>query len=745
MYVTAGGSVKLLDFGAVASFDEPQRPIGTPPCVAPETLSRQAIDARTDMFGLGALGYFALTGHHAYPARVLSQLPLLWQTPPIKPSDYALEIPQALDELILSLLSLEMDGRPRQIAEVVARLFAIAELPSDQATELARASLTNAGLIGRESELEQLRDLLRWSEGGRSATGVIRGGQGSGCTRLLDALSLEAKLRGHTVVRANASLCGGTDFALARELCRSVWAHEPNLARDTGHSLESALVVFDGRLDDDAHHVDAQRAFIAWCEGWTKQQPLLLIVDEADEIDLESAKLLAQLARRTEGTRLMIALSLRGERASARGPIASLTREATQLDLKPLDHAGIERLLRALFGDVPNLARVAHHCHRASEGLPGLAVNAARSLVERGLVKFASGSWQLPDHVDEPELSASERAAVGDGLLRLSAVASEFLRLLALVTEPAPFPAPRYVRALLRPDSAIVTAEGELFARHVLVTTNQGYAVGDKSLLSVVRERMRPSEAEFAHTQLAEFYASSSRGACAAYHFWRAGRPNQADVALAAALSPLGDPLGEDPSSFTSSSAAVALYEAMLTRRKKRNAPPSDLYPLRMILLKVATADHLELSRYAAETIDQLRIDAGIDLFEARANPLTSDADEALMRSCLIEAQARHEQRPEATRGLPPDLATRAIASCVTRLTSVYPAMFDVAASQRLAQLIRPLRSLSPLLEIADMIADQWSHALTRDDDVTGLRLRTLTASRNKPAIPAELREVVEL
>ncbi|HEY2735148.1 MAG TPA: hypothetical protein VGI70_14225, partial [Polyangiales bacterium] len=568
--------------------------------------------------------------------------------------------------------------------------------------------------------------------------------RGSGCTRLLDALSLEAKLRGHVVVRANANLCGGTDFALARELCRSIWAHEPNLAHDTGHTLESALVVLDGRHDDGAHNVDAQRAFIAWCDAWAKEQPLLLIVDEADAIDLESAKLLAQLARRTEGTRGMIALSLRSDRASAHGPLASLAREATSFDLKPLDLAGIEHLLRALFGDVPNLARVAHYCHRASGGQPGAAVNAARSLVERGAVKFAGGSWQLPDHVDEPELSAAERAAVSDGLARLSPVASEFLRLLAMVTEPAPFPAPRYVRALLRPDSAIVTAEGELFARHVLITTNQGYAVSDESLLSVVRERMRPNEAELAHTQLAEFYANSSRGACAAYHFWRAGRPNQADLALAAALSPLGDPLGEDPSSFTSSGAAVALYEAMLARRKKRNAAPSDLYPLRMMLLKVATFDHLELSRYAAETIDQLRIDAGIDLFEARANQ-TSEDDETWMRACLREAKLRHERTPEANRGLPPELATRAIASCVTRMTAVCLAMFDVAASRRLALLIRPLRSLSALLELAGMLAEQWSQSLACDDDVTSLRLRTLTATRNNRELPTELRELVDL
>jgi tRNA A-37 threonylcarbamoyl transferase component Bud32 len=738
VYVTATGSVKLIDFGAIAALNAQHRPIGTPPCVAPETLRRQHIDARTDLFALGALGYFALTGRHAYPARVLSQLPLLWQTPPAKPSEFAKDVPEAVDELILSLLCLDMDARPRQVAEVVTRLIAAADLPTQVQSQLAHASLTNTGLIGRESELERMRDLLRWTAGGRSTSCVIRGPRGSGHTRLLDALALEAKLLGHGVMRANASLSGAADFALARELCAAQWANEPSQASATGHTLESALALFETVPGDQLRNVAAQRAFIGWCELWSQERPMLLIVDEGDETDAESAKLLASLARRTEGMRLTLALSLHSDRSAGRAPIQALTREATKIDLEPLDREGVEKLLRALFGDVPNLSRVAQWCQRTTGGQPGACVLAVRSLVDNGTITFESGSWQLPAQLQLPQPSTGARVTLDRGLERLSPVANELLQLLALVTQPAPFAIPRYVRALQQPDALLVTAEGELFARHLLVTNDKGYTLRDTGVLSLVRERMTPPEAELAHTRLAEFYAAASRGICAAYHFWQAGRPNQAEPPLTAALSPLGVVLGEDPETFTQSRAAIALYEAMLARRKQRNAAPSELYPLRMALLTAATVDHVELARYADETIAQLRIDVGFDLWEESAE---AGDDAARMRRCLELAYRRYQRTPEAARGLPPELATRAIVGCSALMTGVYPWMCDVAASNRLAALIVPLRSLAPAFELAANLAEQSALSVTCDNDVIPLRQRTLLATRDDvPGIHSRLR-----
>jgi hypothetical protein len=735
VYVTPDGTPKLLDFGAMASMDDQHRPVGTPPCMAPETHRRQRIDARTDIFGLGALGYYALTAHHAYPARLLAQLPLLWQTSPPKPSERVPGIPDALDQLILSMLSLDMEARPRQLAEVMQRLAASAELSTDRHSQ---ASLTTAGLIAREAELELMRDQLRWSESGRGGTCVVRGARGSGCTRLLDTMGLEAKLLGHAVMRANASRSGTASFALIRELCRTAWATEPERAKAAAQGLEAGLALFDAGTHNEAREVEAQRAFIAWCERWSAQQPLLLLVHECDDIDLESAKLLAQLERRAPGLRLTIALSLRVERPMPRGPLQALMREATLITLAPLDGESIEKLLRALFGDVPNLARVAHWMQRTTGGQPGACMAAARALVHGGLAKFVAGAWQLPEQLENA--GSSDLHDLHGGLESLSANASELLRLLALVTQPFPLETSRYRRALQQQsEAAAVTAEGELLATHALVATSEGYALRDMSLLAKVRASMTEAEVTSGHARLAYCYATEGQRIASTYHLWRAFGIAEADRALGSGLSYLGSVDADESVRFAYSTDAIALYEALLLQRKQRNASAAELYPLRMALLTVASASDPSLVRYAPETIAQLRHDAGLDLW--------GDGDEsndngARIHRCLEQAHQRHCASDETARGLPPELAVQAIAKCVALLTGVYAVQYDVDGVNQLVPLVVPLRSLSRVLELGADLAEMAAVSITCGNDVRESRVRALEMTRlHMPGLDPMLRE----
>ena len=59
---TSDGRAKLIDFGAMMAMGLPKQTVGTPPFVPPEALQLQALDARADLYALGALGYHMLTG-----------------------------------------------------------------------------------------------------------------------------------------------------------------------------------------------------------------------------------------------------------------------------------------------------------------------------------------------------------------------------------------------------------------------------------------------------------------------------------------------------------------------------------------------------------------------------------------------------------------------------------------------------------------------------------------------------------
>ena len=127
--------VKVLDFGLVKSHqpaaeDATQLTMqgittGTPGYMAPEmALDRETVDGRTDLYALGCVGYWLLTGQLVFPGKNPMQVLLHHvKTEPTPPSQRSeLEIPLALDELILRCLEKDPAKRPAT-AEELSRLL----------------------------------------------------------------------------------------------------------------------------------------------------------------------------------------------------------------------------------------------------------------------------------------------------------------------------------------------------------------------------------------------------------------------------------------------------------------------------------------------------------------------------------------------------------------------------------------------------------------------------------------------
>jgi hypothetical protein len=126
---------KLLDFGLVKDMKREgvsdatvEGSIsGTPHYMSPEQITTpQSIDGRSDLYALGALGYYALTGHHLFESKTLVEL---WtdqlHTKPIPPSQRSEgSVPAVLDAVILSCLEKDPTDRPGSAAELAERLRA---------------------------------------------------------------------------------------------------------------------------------------------------------------------------------------------------------------------------------------------------------------------------------------------------------------------------------------------------------------------------------------------------------------------------------------------------------------------------------------------------------------------------------------------------------------------------------------------------------------------------------------------
>jgi serine/threonine-protein kinase len=140
--------VKVLDFGLVKtawSLGDDDRLTsegtitGTPAYMAPEAvLGAQAVDARVDLYGLGCVAYWLLTGERLFVGRTPVEVLLHHaRTPPVPPSERSgREIPPELEALVLSCLAKEPDERPASAEWLAARL---AECPTAGAWTPARA------------------------------------------------------------------------------------------------------------------------------------------------------------------------------------------------------------------------------------------------------------------------------------------------------------------------------------------------------------------------------------------------------------------------------------------------------------------------------------------------------------------------------------------------------------------------------------------------------------------------------
>ena len=127
--------IKVLDFGLVKAMDmgdstELNLTVegtirGTPGYLPPEqTRGDAAIDARTDIYALGCVAYWLVTGKRVFEGRsTLEVLAQHLQTIPVAPSQRTeLSVPPEMDALVLACLEKDPARRPQSADDLAARL-----------------------------------------------------------------------------------------------------------------------------------------------------------------------------------------------------------------------------------------------------------------------------------------------------------------------------------------------------------------------------------------------------------------------------------------------------------------------------------------------------------------------------------------------------------------------------------------------------------------------------------------------
>lgn len=198
--LTVRGEVKIMDFGlihlaAASRLTRTGRTLGTPQYMAPEQAKGEALDARADLYALGAVLFHMLTGGPPFAAdsdqAVLFQH--VYETLNM-PHDINPHVPQALSQIVAQLLDKRPERRPHSGDAVAASLELVRTqiLQQSQQQRLGGGGQRGfiAGGVVRPDLLEpcwqvQLEGGMQWPSALTAAEGFVLAGLRDECVAVI--------------------------------------------------------------------------------------------------------------------------------------------------------------------------------------------------------------------------------------------------------------------------------------------------------------------------------------------------------------------------------------------------------------------------------------------------------------------------------------------------------------------------------------------------------------------------------
>ena len=331
-----------------------------------------------------------------------------------------------------------------------------------------RATAARRGLsafVGRDAEMDQLRDARTLVENGRGQVCAIVGEPGIGKSRLLWQFTQAIGSQEWRIVSASCVSYGsGTAFLTAQDLVRDYFDAEPGaggsdlrervVQRLAGLDASLAAIVtpllwvLDPSVSDDHWQrldplrrrrlaVDAvTRAFLRE----SQRRPLLLVLEDLHWIDEHTQAVLDSLVESLPGTRTLLLVSYRPEyRHSWAGKTYY-----RHLRIDPLPEARVEDLLAELLGSDQRLAPLTAELVRRAEGNPFFLEESVHSLAETGVLAGGRGAYRLGHSAAEAAMDlpipASTHAMLAGRIDRLMPETKRILQAAAVIGKDISYP-----------------------------------------------------------------------------------------------------------------------------------------------------------------------------------------------------------------------------------------------------------------------------------------------------------------
>ena len=302
-------------------------------------------------------------------------------------------------------------------------------------------------MVGRDVELDQLKELLHATIKGKGNTVLVSGEAGIGKTRLVKELESYAEQSGVKVLEGHCLYESPTPFLPFREALRSIFQvsksdalplQERKISKVVkesapqfvqaipvvGNLIAGVAVAYRTYKDEKGKekHTELGGLFER-DEGLetisdllvaiSEKQPSLLFIDDLHLADTPSLSLLYYLARHVQNSKILVVGTYRTEEVARihEGTVHPLldvmqrmSREDLfrKIELKRLSQINYFDLIRSMLGvSLDDLVKL---IHEETEGNPFFAIETLRMLMQQKVLIKEDASWKLSKNIEEVEI-----------------------------------------------------------------------------------------------------------------------------------------------------------------------------------------------------------------------------------------------------------------------------------------------------------------------------------------------------
>ncbi|HSF32322.1 MAG TPA: adenylate/guanylate cyclase domain-containing protein [Candidatus Tectomicrobia bacterium] len=320
--------------------------------------------------------------------------------------------------------------------------------------------------VGRDSELDQLRQALQRAGAGYGQVVAMVGEPGVGKSRLVYEFTRLHWTHGWLRLESRSlSYCTATPYLPVHDLLKAYFQIEARddarkvrekvtgklltLDRALESTLPACLALLDVVVEDPHWHAleppqRRQRTLEAVKRLLLREsqaQPLLLVFEDLHWIDSETQAFLDSLIDSLPTARLLMLINYRPEYRHGWGNKTYYT----QLRLDPLSPASAEELLQAMLGEDVGLAPLKQLLIERTEGNPFFLEESVRALFDQGILVHQTGeaSGQSPlltKPLTEFKLPATVQAVLAARIDRLPLEEKRLLQTAAVIGTEVSFP-----------------------------------------------------------------------------------------------------------------------------------------------------------------------------------------------------------------------------------------------------------------------------------------------------------------